>query len=174
MDGKVFGSVFMLALLAGGLGVWQHFNTVTVQKDDLRELRTLITNSQSRLDRKKADLESIQSKVVVAQAVIDLDQEKKLLTGQISQLESSRADAQQKLMDTLNQVRTGAVGTEWPDVTLLNGQVISGVKIQKCTDTDVALSHNGGVVKLPVKDLPEDLKARLGYGIVSLSSAASP
>lgn len=167
MDGKVFGSVFMLALLAGGLAVWQHFNTVTTQKDDLREIRTLITNAQARLDRKKADMESLQTKVSAAQSVIDLDQEKKTLTTQISQLESDRAAAQQKLADTLAQVRLAALGQDWADVTLGNGMVITGVKIQKCTDTDVALSHNGGVVKLPVKDLPDDLKARLGYGLIT-------
>lgn len=167
MDGKLFSSLFLLALLAVGLGVWQHFNTVTAHKDDLRELRTLVTNTQTRIDRKKADVESLQAKVEVSQGVIDLDQEKKTLTTQISQLESDRANAQQKLTDVLSQVRLAASGTAWADVTLANGQVITGVKIQKCTDNDVALSHDGGVVKIVAKDLPDDLKARLGYGIIT-------
>ncbi len=155
----------MLALLAGGLTAWQHFNTVSSQKNDLRDLRTQISQAQARLDRKKADIESLGTKVSTAQAVIDREQEKKRLAGEISQLEGQRSTAQQKLADTLAQVRTAALGADWPDLMLPNGQTITGVKIQKCTDTDVSLSHSGGVAKVQAKDLPDDLKSRLGYGV---------
>lgn len=165
MEGRTFGTIFSLILLAAALAAWQHFQATGSQKADMRDVRTLILNVKTRIDRKKADLEAAQAKLTVMQAVVGFDQEKKTLTAEISQLEADRAAAQKKLDDTLERVRTAAVGVDWADVALPNGQVITGVKIQKSTSSDVALSHSSGVVKIPAKDLPDDLKARLGFGL---------
>ena len=154
----------MLALIGGGLAAYQHFNTVTSKQDDLRELETLYTSAQARLERKKADVEALQAKVTQTKTLISNDQEKKDLTAEIAQLEGARDAAKQKLADTLVLVRNAAAGTDWKDIVLANGQTITAVKIQKCTDTDVSLSHSGGVVKLASKDLPQDLQDRLGFG----------
>jgi hypothetical protein len=163
MDGRVFATIAALCLLVAGILAWQQFNQQETKKADLRELRTMLASAESRLERKRNDAAAVQERYVTSQAFLDLEQEKKGLTAEIAQIEAAKADARRKLAEAVRAVQAAAEGIDWTDITLPNGQVITAVKIQKIAPDQVTFAHSGGVVRVNSKDLPDDLKERLGY-----------
>jgi hypothetical protein len=167
MNGQVFATIAALCLLVIGILGWQQFNQQEVQKADLRELRAAAANAESRLERKRNDAASAQERLSIGQAILDSEKEKKNLTEEIAQLQSAKTEAHRKVTDLVHDVQTATEGLDWPDVSLPNGQVITSVKIQKVNNDLITLSHSGGVVKVNAKDLPDDLKERLGFNLSS-------
>lgn len=50
-----------------------------------------------------------------------------------------------------------------PEVKTLSGKVYRNVQVTKVTPIDVSVVHDGGAARIQMTDLPEDLKAKLGY-----------
>jgi hypothetical protein len=163
MDGRIFGTIAALCLLVVGILGWQQFNQQETQKADLRELRTVAASIESRLERKRNDAAAVQEKLGIGQSLLDLDQEKKSLAAEISQLQAAKSEARRKIGEIVRTVQAASEGIDWPDVTLPNGQVLTAVKIQKVSNDQVTLAHSGGVVRVSSKDVPDDMKERLGY-----------
>ena len=50
-----------------------------------------------------------------------------------------------------------------PELTTASGKTYHGVTVTKTTPTEVSILHETGTARIPFADLPEDLKAKLGY-----------
>ena len=68
---------------------------------------------------------------------------------------------------TLAMIAAGAparaAGEKIPEVKTLSGKIYRNVQVTKATPTDVSIVHEGGAARIQMTDLPEDLKAKLGY-----------
>jgi hypothetical protein len=57
----------------------------------------------------------------------------------------------------------GAQDEKIPEITTARGKTYRDVRITKVTPSEVSIAHEAGAARIPFADLPEDLKAKLGY-----------
>jgi len=50
-----------------------------------------------------------------------------------------------------------------PEIKTASGKTYQGVRITKVTPSEISIIHESGVARIPLKDLPEDLKTKFGY-----------
>jgi hypothetical protein len=50
-----------------------------------------------------------------------------------------------------------------PEITTASGKTYRDVRITKVTPSEVSIAHEAGAARIPFAELPEDLKAKLGY-----------
>jgi hypothetical protein len=172
MEGKAIGMLAAFALIACFAGGLSYYLEIDSKRHDLVEAQTTLNNVRSGLETKRATVDASRSKVQAIREQIDshtsLTDAKSTLATQIANLEIQKVDLLKEFVNTVQKVRASSAGIQWPDVTLGNGQVLTGVTIQKVTDTDVSLTHSGGVSKIAVADLPADLKERFRYNMVPM------
>lgn len=170
MDGKTIGFIAAIAIaIFFAAGVSQYLAIDSEKKSlgaTLTEAKTLLESTKTALEKKRAMVDDMRQKLAAAQAVVDLDKEKTTINAEITALEGARTAVQQEFVDRAVQVRSLSSGMTVPDFALPNGQVLTAVKIQKVTDTDVTFSHNQGVAKVSANDVPAELKARFRYGML--------
>ena len=58
---------------------------------------------------------------------------------------------------------TQAADEKIPELKTVSGKTFRDVRITKVTPTDVSIIHEGGAARIQMIDLPENLKAKLGY-----------
>jgi chromosome segregation ATPase len=121
-----------------------------VNREVKRRAIQLIPRKQENLD--------LQSKI---DQIAAIGADKETLSAQIPVLELRLAEVTRDFVDAVTQVRAATLGMAWPSVQLRNGQVLSGVTIQKITDSDLTLNHDQGTVRIAARDLPADLRDRL-------------
>ena len=54
-------------------------------------------------------------------------------------------------------------GTEYDELKLLNGQILTNVKVSKATPIKVTFLHNDGVANVKYKDLPSDIRKACNF-----------
>jgi hypothetical protein len=172
MEGKAIGMLAAFAVIACFAGGLSYYLEIDSKQNDLSEAQTLLTNTRANVDNKRSTLDGSRTKLQALRQQIDshtsLSDAKGSLTGQIASLETQKTDVLREFVTVVQKVRASSVGNPWPDVTLPNGQTLTGVTIQKVTDTDVSLAHSGGVTRVSVPDLPADLKTRFRYNMVPM------
>jgi chromosome segregation ATPase len=172
MEGKAIGMLAAFALIACFAGGLSYFLEIDSKRHDLAEAQTLLNNVRSSLETKRAGVDSSRSKLQSLREQIEshttLTDAKQSLAAQIATLEIQEADLLKEFVNAVQKVRASSAGLQWADVTLGSGQVLTGVTIQKVSDTDVSLTHSGGVSKIPVAELPADLKERFRYNMVPM------
>ena len=50
-----------------------------------------------------------------------------------------------------------------PELKTASGKTYQDVRITKVTPSEISIIHESGVARIPLKDLPEDLKTKFGY-----------
>jgi hypothetical protein len=172
MEGKAIGMLAAFAMIACFAGGLSYYLEIDSKQNDLSEAQTLLTNSKANVDNKRSTLDGSRTKLQALRQQIDshtsLSDAKGSLTGQIASLETQKTDVLREYVTVVQKVRASSVGGAVPDVTLPNGQTLTGVTIQKVTDADVSFAHSGGVTRVPVPDLPADLKERFRYNMVPM------
>lgn len=169
MDGRTFGFITLIALIAA-LGGWHYLHQESSTNTDLTELHAQLSTVQTRLDGKRSEAIAAQERLADAQAITDLYLDKKNLANEITQLEAAKTAAEAKFTEAVTLGRAAAIGQPIPDFTLPNGQMLTQVKLQKATATDATFVHSQGVVKVSERDLPADLRDRLGYGVLGAAA----
>ncbi len=175
MEGKVKVMIFTLILLiAVSLGA-NHYHLIktgqTESSDTILQAQTLVDTAKLRIEDKQRDMASTSKKLAAITALIDGDAERQSLEQQIKQLQAERAKALDDFSKAVAQVRVLSAGLKCPDITLANGQAITGVTIQRVMDAEVSLAHSQGVAKVKMEDLPEDIKARFRWNMVPFTEA---
>jgi hypothetical protein len=172
MEGKVVGMLAAFALIACFAGGLSYYFEIDSKQRDLSEAQAQLIGARSGVENKRAMAESLRSKIQAlrdqVQSHTSLSDTKQSLTTQIANLETQKADVLKEFVSAVQKVRASSAGMPWPDVTLNSGQVLTAVTIQKVTDTDVSVTHSGGVSKIAVADLPTDLKERFRYGMAPM------
>lgn len=49
------------------------------------------------------------------------------------------------------------------EIKTASGKTYQDVRITKVTPSEISIMHESGVARIPLKDLPDDLKAKFGY-----------
>jgi hypothetical protein len=60
----------------------------------------------------------------------------------------------------------------WPDIKISDGHILTGVKVQKITETDVTLSNSLGTFRLPASNLPPDMRDRFRIDASPMTGSA--
>ena len=68
----------------------------------------------------------------------------------------------------MKKVRASAAGSEFPQMNLMNGQTLTGTKIKSVSDTELTISHGGGVARVNLLNLPQDLKSKYRIGMIPM------
>jgi len=172
MEGKAIGMLAAFAVIACFAGGLSYYFEIDSKQHDLSEAQTLLTNTKANVENKRSTLDGSRTKLQALREQIDshtsLSDAKQSLTAQIASLETQKADVLKEFVNVVQKVRASSVGMSWADVTLSNGQTLTGVTIQKVTENDVSLAHSGGVTKIAVQDLPADMKQRFRYNMVPM------
>ncbi|MEY3896551.1 MAG: hypothetical protein RLZZ214_2071 [Verrucomicrobiota bacterium] len=50
-----------------------------------------------------------------------------------------------------------------PEIKTASGKTYHDVRVTKVTPSEISIMHESGVSRVPLKDLPDDLKAKFGY-----------
>ncbi len=60
-----------------------------------------------------------------------------------------------------------------PEIKTSSGKTYHDVQVMKVTPSEISIMHESGVTRIPLKDLPEDLKAKFGYDSVKAEAHAT-
>ena len=97
----------------------------------------------------------------MAGQVADLNKQIANSKQQISQLKQRRYDAQVKMANLIEQVRTESVGLMVGPVPIKSGTAPVDSKLTKIEEGVVTLSHGQGMMKIPAEQLDPSLMDRL-------------
>lgn len=50
-----------------------------------------------------------------------------------------------------------------PEIKTASGKIYQGARITKVTPSEISIIHESGVARIPLKDLPDELKTKFGY-----------
>ena len=59
-----------------------------------------------------------------------------------------------------------------PEIKTTSGKTYRDVRVTKVTPGEISIMHESGVARIPMKDLPDDLKAKFGYDPVKAEAHA--
>jgi hypothetical protein len=156
----------ILVLVVGGLGA-AYIDMEIVRGefynrgDALNTLRGRLAEARRELDTRTRVLDERQNK---DRHLDSLDQDKQVLLEQIAVMEREMAAARTDLANTVRDVRAKAAGTTLAELRLMNGQVLNGVRFLNVSNSEISVSHDRGMLRLPAANLPLDLQDRFRFG----------
>ncbi|MCP5556476.1 MAG: hypothetical protein H7A55_01870 [Verrucomicrobiaceae bacterium] len=147
-------------------------SAVDTARTEFLEVQTLTTSTKSTLASRTKALEIKRSEYEARQAldqqaaelagqVVDLNKQIASSKQQISQLKQRRYDAQVKMANLIEQVRTESVGLMVGPVPIKSGTAPVDSKLTKIEEGVVTLSHGQGMMKIPAEQLDPSLMDRL-------------
>jgi hypothetical protein len=159
-------TIAMAVLVVGGVGAVLLDREVQRREFQFREasldtLHATLAETRGEVESRKRTLEELQEK---ERHLDSLDQQKETLASEIAALERELNTRRTELADAVQDVRTKAAGTTLPEVRLANGQVLNGVRLLSVSNSEVSLSHDRGMLRLPGQSLPLDLQDRFRFG----------
>ena len=172
MDAKVFSLIVMLLASLGVASYLMTSSAVDTARTEFLEVQTLTTSTKSTLASRTKALEIKRSEYEARQAldqqaaelagqVVDLNKQIASSKQQISQLKQRRYDAQVKMANLIEQVRTESVGLMVGPVPIKSGTAPVDSKLTKIEEGVVTLSHGQGMMKIPAEQLDPSLMDRL-------------
>lgn len=163
VEGKA-GILAVALLLLGGAIAGQYYWRHHDKTQELAELRVLLNQSRSMLQMKEAYVKTREIPFESDKALVSrfnaISEEHAQLTKEVGALEAGRIAAEKEFVDAVTKVRAAATNLPPASIELQNGQVLSGARVQKMTDQDVTYQHDGGITRVDVKQLPDDVRDR--------------
>jgi hypothetical protein len=129
---------------------------------DLDETAARIEKVRARVESQRHDVTVLQEQVNLLDS---LESEKTALATQIPKAEQELASQRAQLATAVREQRAKAAGTVHPELRLLDGEVLTDVRILSVSDSEVSVAHAGGVARLPAKRLPAHFQERYRFGI---------
>jgi hypothetical protein len=172
MNGKV---IFYLCVLLAVIGVsYSIFYSMEVD-EAIRELELVkpqVQTLENGIDSLKAQLESAkpqienrqQAKALIAASAV-LATEKETIRSEIATLEEREADLANQLAQMVKRVRERSIGQSLGGVPLSTGRFLKDCLLKSVDDEVMTVSYSEGIAKVPVTELPKDLKDRFMVGI---------
>lgn len=168
MNGGAFLKVLLvLGLLAGGGFVYEH-NVVTKLRKEFSDDSDTLKGFQRQLSDRVRELDSVKERTSAAFEKVrtneSLSKKKADLTQALSDLGAQQRKAVADFAAVIQRVRAAGVGMEIPELKLASGAVLKNAKIEKVAESEMLVSHAGGVSRLSTKDIPSDLLVRFRFG----------
>lgn len=147
----------MLAAVAGGIAFGALKLDISSKRSDLMEAQLNQQAAQKSLQEKLAALTEAKAKLAALQGAVDAD---RTLSREIKTLQGERKALQEKFVELVMEVRAKSAGTAFPDLALSGGRTLQAATIQKVTNMEVTVSHTGGVTRVPLKDVPLEIRQK--------------
>ena len=169
MSGSIITAIALFIAFVTAAMTISYTDRVDSQRQTMRNLETAISNYTSVIESRKRDGEKIrvelESITTEQDRYTSLSTEKKSLSDTISRLKAEETALEDKFHAEVLRVRASAVGTRIPEMTLATGTVLKDILIRSVNETDVALNHALGVMRVQAADLPRDLRDKFRYGL---------
>lgn len=174
-NGKIWAPILVLGLILGGVFVFSYFEKVDKANANFHYAKLFLEQSNESLTtrqqiieargRVSSQNEAMLQKLKLAQAKLqaaekkqsDADTKQRLIEGDLKYLVKS-------MPSTVQKVRDGAMGKEYPELKLLNGKVLKGAKMRKVEDLSISFIHSEGIGSIPAEDLPTEMLAQFDVG----------
>ncbi len=178
MDSKIVVYGICMALVIAALAFW--FHTMS-----LDELNHELLQARADANAIVGDADQIKSQITmrreVASLLSELSQQEAVnrrLRDEIETLRDASRNIGFSFRSAIAKARERLVGREILELVLKNGMRLRRVKVQSINDFEVVLSHDGGIMKTTVEDLPESITEMLLYqlhpGATVSGSTGSP
>jgi hypothetical protein len=144
---------------------------LATQRMELSDVRARLEETRKHVESKRLEVNELRERVNLLES---LDREKSAIETQIPAAEIDLASLRKELAKTVRQERSKAAGTMHPEVRLLDGEVLTDVRILSVTDHEISLAHAGGVARVPAKKLPVHFQERFRFGLEMSDQPAEP
>ena len=146
---------------------------------------TKIDEAQRNLDEAKRELGDIDKAIAYQQKITELRKELAALLqaseilskqndgirAEIRSMEQSETRLTEAFLRSVERVRAETVGLMIEELPLANGTLLKRVRVQSIDRTEMSVLHSEGITKIPLDNLPEDLKERLRIGIMTFGGS---
>jgi hypothetical protein len=163
MEGRIWAMLgALMFIICFAVVVTYYFEIDSRRKDwstaqaDLKSVQRALGNMETQVANARKSFEEAEAETSAVQKLIATKSE---LTDAVAALENQRQNAVAAYKRSVQDIRSAAVGTNWPDFTQ-GTRTLRGVRIRSITDTEVTFSHDEGVAKLNKDTLPESVRDR--------------
>lgn len=130
-------------------------------KDEIQTLNHQIDDTRSQVSRLQSQIEASRAeKKKLEEDKAKAEQDREAVNKELDQL---KKDFETYKTHYKLSMRKRAPGFELQDFTSIDGKEYRHVVLREITETQVNFSHEGGIMKLHYKQLPEALQAVLGF-----------
>lgn len=172
-DGRFWPPILVLLLVVGSLFAFRYMEQVDVANGALVDAKLALEQTKESLAGRREmwkaveaaslKLSRAQQKTKEAATIQnEADKKERLVEGDLKYTIKSFKEAVEK-------VRADAVGTDIPELVLLNGKTLKGAKIRKAESASISFLHAEGISSASVNDLPRDLVDKFDMGTSSIT-----
>lgn len=130
-------------------------------KDEIQTLNHQIDDTRSQVSRLQSQIEASRAEKKKLEEDKAKSQEEREATAK--ELEQLKKDFETYKSHYKLSMRKRAPGFQLEDFTSVDGKEYKQVVLREITETQVNFTHQGGIMKLHYKQLPEQLQAVLGF-----------
>ena len=171
-DGKVYAMIGAFALVVGFAALVSNQFALVDKKNANNLAHANLDSVKQSLEIRAAKLESIKSAYEPLKQQDDivnsLTEQKQRVTKSIEELKKAKNELSNDFVQKVKKVRASSAGSEFPQLNLMNGQVLTETKIKAVSDTEFTISHSGGVARVSLLNLPQDLKSKYRIGMIPM------
>jgi hypothetical protein len=170
---EIFAFMLVVSAIGGGwfyVDIQRKREDLTTCKMDLNETGARIEKVRKHVESQRHDVAELQGQVSLLDS---LEREKTALETLIPNEERELASQRAQLAAAVREQRAKAAGVVHPELRLLDGEVLTDVRILSVSDSDISVAHAGGVARVPAKRLPEHFQERYRFGIDMVEEAPS-
>lgn len=169
---KVWTPLILLAVLIGGIFLFRHLDLVDKANADLLTSKGALRMSEEALKARTANLDKLTAAITKANtsladatgrhdkaalALADAEKLQRKVEGELNYLTNSFPAA-------IEKVRSGALGTVLPAVSLGDGKKLTQAQIKKIDENGISFIHSEGFGTVPVENLPVELVEQFDLG----------
>jgi hypothetical protein len=164
-----FGEVFKFILVVSAIGAgWFYWEIrskreeLITRQSELNEMNVSLEETRKRVESRRHEVGALQEKVNLLDT---LEQDKTALETKNPEAERELASLRTQMATAVREERAKAAGTMHPELRLVDGEVLTGVRIMSVSDSEMSVAHAGGVARVPANRLPADFQARFRFGM---------
>ncbi|MDB6004163.1 MAG: hypothetical protein JWR15_1150 [Prosthecobacter sp.] len=171
-EAKIWILLFATAVLISFAFGAHYFSAVDEANLALYESKSKLHDMDELLVLRKKDW--VEKEQGVAKIQVESDKTAKLLKIQEAldarylKTESDLNYLADSIKDSVEKVRSNAVGMELGEITLADRRILRGVKVRKVDESGISLSHADGIGTIATDLLPENLKEKYDLGPTAL------
>ena len=164
MDGKIIAYVLLLGVAMAV--IWGFFYSSDLDEAllHLDSTKAQIGLVEKEIAVRKNRLEARREAVALMQVAGILSSEQDSIREEINNYEKQEAQVTEQFVNEAQRERDQAEGTTLDQVLLSSGRMLKSIRIQSIDDELLVGMHAEGASKIPVEDLPQDLKDRFMIG----------
>jgi hypothetical protein len=171
-EGKNYMMIGVFALVVAFAALVSNQMSLVDTRNENNLARANLDSIKKALDVKKSSLEELKPTYELLKSQDDLvnslTDQKQRVSKSIEELKKTKAELTAEFIQKVKKVRASSSGLEYPQMNLLNGQVLTGAKIKSVSDTELTVSHGGGVAKISFANLPNDLRKKFRVNMVPM------